>query len=329
MNIRAISPKHGLNRLFPVNKAVYHLDSPSSDTYSLGTKEDRNLTAVNNAIDSELFAKITEVPSTSSVLVAAQQNAAQSLNMGKNGYVSIIDKDGKVLVSGAQIYISKEEDFQQSGKYWVFNSNGWGYTNDGGQTVPGAATITQDAGGNIGVAINATNITTGTMYADRIKGLQLTLGSYGAGSEIPDGSILVQDAAGNPVFSADKERVTMRSAHKNQQDAWDRQIVIEDGELVGYNLDDYNQLRESCRFGPAMEGEGFFGGYIRSNNALIINSAGWFHIDVNELFVSDSGDNHAQNKTLTTTVHVDGKTLTFKHGMLIGVETDEPEPEEE
>jgi len=325
--IGAVSPKHGLNKQFPVNKVKFTLNDPTSNVYTLGDTSNDNLTAVNNAIDSEIFAKITEVPTTSSVLAAAQKNAAESLNMGKSGYVSIVDRDGKVLVSGAQIYISPTEDYTQTGKYWVYNSNGWGYTNDGGQNVIGAATIEYDAGGNIGVAINASYIVTGTMFADMIKGKTLTLGSYGIGSEIPDGSILVQDALGNPVFSADKDRVTMRSAHQNLQDMWDRQIIIEDGELVGYNLNTNNQLQESCRFGPAMEGEGFFGGYIRSNDALIINSAGWLHIDVDTLYVSDSGDDHAQNQTLTTTVHVDGKTLTFKHGILIRVENDEPDPE--
>lgn len=325
--IGAVSPKHGLNKQFPVNKVKFTLNDPTSNVYTLGDTSNDNLTAVNNAIDSEIFSKITDVPTTSSVLAAAQKNAAESLNMGKSGYVSIVDRDGKVLVSGAQIYISPTEDYTQTGKYWVYNSNGWGYTNDGGQNVIGAATIEYDAGGNINVAINASYIVTGTMFADRIKGKTLTLGSYGIDSEIPDGSILVQDAVGNPVFSADKDRVTMRSAHQNLQDVWDRQIVIEDGELIGYNLNTNNQLQESCRFGPAMEGEGFFGGYIRSNDALIINSAGWLHIDVDTLYVSDSGDDHAQNQTLTTTVHVDGKTLTFKHGMLILVENDEPDPE--
>lgn len=332
MNIRAISPKHGLNRLFPVNKAVYHLDSPSSDTYSLGTKEDRNLTAVNNAIDSELFAKITEVPSTSSVLAAAQQNAAQSLNMGKSGYVSIIDKDGKVLVSGAQLYISKEEDFQQSGKYWVYNSNGWGYTNDGGQNVLGAATISQDASGNIGVAMNATYITTGSMYADMIRGKTLTLGSYESvtprGKVVPvPGDLRVLDANGDTVFSVDQYNITFKSNYAS--DVFSRWTEFEQGELIGYCINN-NTVIETSRIGTAMQiesGTHQYGCYIDTEGHIILAARETMHINVSRLDVSDDGDEGARNTTLTTTVHVDGKTLEFKHGMLIGVENDESEEE--
>ena len=331
MNIRAISPKHGLNRLFPVNKAVYHLDSPSSDTYSLGTKEDRNLTAVNNAIDSELFAKITEVPSTSSVLAAAQQNAAQSLNMGKSGYVSIIDKDGKVLVSGAQLYISKEEDFQQSGKYWVYNSNGWGYTNDGGQNVLGAATISQDASGNIGVAINATNITTGTMYADRIKGMQLTLGSYLSDPDpeyrgLPDASIVVRAENGDTIFSVDKNNIVLKSGYS--VDTFKRWTEYEQGEIKGYYYnpqDDTTYL--TSIIGPSMRGQGFNGIYMWSNDTVIISADKHITLASSDPLTVEN-DNEI-GYSYTGTVHVDNKELKFIHGILVGVETDEPEPEPE
>lgn len=319
MNIRAISPKHGLNRLFPVNKAVYHLDSPSSDTYSLGTKEDRNLTAVNNAIDSELFAKITEVPSTSSVLAAAQQNAAQIIESSTSGYVTFLREDPNNRERVTAITISNEPWENHPTTYWKWNSGGLGYTSNGGQSYLSAITMEG--------TIHGERIIAGTVYGDRIKGGQLTLGAYG--DNTPDGSILVRDTVGNAVFSADKDSVMMRSSHQNQQDVWDRRLIFEDGELVGYNLDTNNQLRESCRFGPAMEGDGFFGGYIRSDSAIIINAGEWMHIDVNTLYISDSGDEHAQNETLTTTVNVGDKTLVFKHGMLINVETDEPEPEPE
>lgn len=335
MNIRAISPKHGLNRLFPVNKAIYHLDSPSSDTYSLGTKEDRNLTAVNNAIDSELFAKITEVPSTSSVLAAAQQNAAQSLNMGKSGYVSIIDKDGKVLVSGAQLYISKEEDFQQTGKYWVYNSNGWGYTNDGGQNVLGAATISQDASGNIGVAMNATYITTGSMYADMIRGKTLTLGSYESvtprGEVVPvPGDLRVLDSNGDTVFSVDQYNITFKSGYA--VDNFKRWTEYEQGEINGYYYDPTtDDTYLVSKIGPSMRGQGFNGIYMWSNDTVIISADNQIIINSDDPIQVEKGNGEGApvGVTITDEITVGGKRLKFIHGMLVDVNDDEPEPEPE
>jgi hypothetical protein len=251
--------------------------------------------------------------------------------MGKNGYVSIIDKDGKVLVSGAQIYISKEEDFQQSGKYWVFNSNGWGYTNDGGQTVPGAATITQDAGGNIGVAINATNITTGTMYADRIKGMQLTLGSYLSDPDpeyrgLPDASIVVRDENGDTVFSVDKNNIVFKSGYA--VDNFKRWTEYEQGEIKGYY---YNPQDDAAYLtsiiGPSMRGQGFNGIYMWSNDTVIISADNHIALASSDPLTVEN-DNEI-GYSYTGTVHVDNKELKFIHGILVNVENDEPEPEPE
>ena len=72
-----------------------------------------------------------------------------------------------------------------------------------------------------------------------------------------------------------------------------------------------------------------YGCYIDTEGHIILAARETMHINVSRLDVSDDGDEGARNTTLTTTVHVDGKTLTFKHGMLILVENDEPEPEPE
>ena len=322
MNIRAISPKHGLNRLFPVNKAVYHLDSPSSDTYSLGTKEDRNLTAVNNAIDSELFAKITEVPSTSSVLAAAQQNAAQIIESSTEGYVTLVKEGDRTK----EIIISNEPWENHPTHYWRWNNGGLGYTNNGGTSYIDA--MTSDG------QIVANAITAGTMYADMIKGKTLTLGSYHADTrpghaDPPDGSILVRDEAGNTVFSVDKNNIKFKSNYTS--DVFTRWTEFEQGELIGYCINN-DTVTETSRIGTAMQivaGTHRYGCYIDTEGHIILAARETMHINVSRLDVSDDGDQGARNTTLTTTVHVDGKTLTFKHGMLIGVETDEPEPEPE
>lgn len=316
MNIRAISPKHGLNRLFPVNKAVYHLDSPSSDTYSLGTKEDRNLTAVNNAIDSELFAKITEVPSTSSVLAAAQQNAAQIIESSTEGYVTLVKEGDRTK----EIIISKEpwDEQNRPTHYWRWNSGGMGYTADGGNTYLDA--ILSDG------SITANAITAGTMYADRIKGGELSLGAY-AGYQ--DGYLVVRDSQGNEVFRVDKNNIKFKSNYA--ADVFSRWTEFEQGELIGYCINN-NTVTETSRIGTAMQielGTHQYGCYIDTEGHIILAARETMHINVSRLDVSDDGDEGARNTTLTTTVHVDGKTLEFKHGMLIGVETDEPEPEEE
>lgn len=322
MNIRAISPKHGLNRLFPVNKAVYHLDSPSSDTYSLGTKEDRNLTAVNNAIDSELFAKITEVPSTSSVLAAAQQNAAQIIESSTEGYVTLVKEGDRTK----EIIISNEPWENHPTHYWRWNNGGLGYTNNGGASYIDAMT----ADGQI--VANA--ITAGTMYGDMIKGGTLTLGSYHADTrpghaDPPNGSILVRDYAGNTVFSADKDNVVIKSQYVN--DPFHRYITMNNGELHGY-YDGDNSTVLSSTIGLAMQietedSQNEHGIYLDTDGHMVLAARQTLHINVDRLDVSDSGDQGVRWPTQTTTVHVDGKTLEFKHGMLIGVENDESEEE--
>lgn len=318
MNIRAISPKHGLNRLFPVNKTVYHLDSPSSDTYSLGTKEDRNLTAVNNAIDSELFAKITEVPSTSSVLAAAQQNAAQIIESSTEGYVTLVKEGDRTK----EIIISNEPWENHPTHYWRWNNGGLGYTNNGGVSYIDA--MTNDG------KIVANAITAGTMYADMIKGGTLTLGSYHADTQPghadpPDGSILVRDAAGNPVFSADKNDVVIKSGYAS--DPLHRWTNFNQGEIIGY-YDDNGTVKETSRIGPAMQGQGFEGLYLHADDTVIISGGYQIHLNAQLLKVGD-GYNDTWNETYNGDVHVDGKTLRFMHGILLSVENDEPEPEPE
>lgn len=316
MNIRAISPKHGLNRLFPVNKAVYHLDSPSSDTYSLGTKEDRNLTAVNNAIDSELFAKITEVPSTSSVLAAAQQNAAQIIESSTEGYVTLVKEGDRTK----EIIISKEpwDEQNRPTHYWRWNSGGMGYTADGGHTYLDA--ILSDG------SITANSIISGTMYADRIKGGQLTLGAYS--DTTPDGSILVRDEDGNTVFSVDKNNIVLKSGYS--VDTFKRWTEYEQGEINGYYYDPDNDTTYLVsKIGPSMRGQGFNGIYVWSNDTVIISADNHIALASSDPLTVEN-DNEI-GYSYTGSVHVDNKELRFIHGILVGVETDEPEsePEEE
>lgn len=319
-NIRAISPKHGLNRPFPINKVKITLDNPSNNQYTLGDDSSSNLTAVNNAIDSELFAKITEVPTTSSVLAAAQKNAAHIIESSTEGYVTLVKEGDRTK----EIIISNEPWENHPTHYWRWNNGGLGYTNNGGASYIDA--MTNDG------KIVANAITAGSMYADMIRGKTLTLGSYASlteeGEVVPlPGDLRVLDSNGDTVFSVDQYNITFKSNYA--ADVFSRWTEFEQGELIGYCINN-NTVTETSRIGTAMQiafGTHQYGCYIDTEGHIILAARETLHINVSQLDVSDDGDQGARNTTLTTTVHVDGKTLTFKHGMLIGVENDEPDPE--
>lgn len=184
--VRCVSRPHGMDRTFPITKMEIQIDNPENTTYTLGMKETKSLTAKSSQINSEISAAIDNLPSKSEILRSAQENAKNMLLGAEGGVVKFVMNNQDQIT---QIHVQNQMDDSQVTQRWMWNINGLGYTKKvNGQWQTNVA-MTMDG------KIVADFITSGTMYADRIKGGTLTLGGNGNGN----GRLLVNDASGNTI----------------------------------------------------------------------------------------------------------------------------------
>lgn len=145
--IRVISEPHGINRNFLLTKLKIELNRPWATEITLGIDEQPSLSAQSAKVDN----KIQEA--SKSILVDASNNARQILEMATGGCVYFVYDENGVCT---EIRIMDSNDPDTAQRFWRWNINGWGYTNDGGATYKMAATMD------------------GTFFADLIKGGRLS-----------------------------------------------------------------------------------------------------------------------------------------------------------
>jgi len=147
---------------------------------------------------------LKNLPSESSILQAAKRNAlAMLLDETKGGHVVFeYDSNNEYMVA---INICDAPTIAASKKRWRWSSTGFGYMKrsaGGTETTPAWSeapiAITMDG------QIVADAVTTGTMYADRIKGGTLTLG----GASNANGKLEIKNASGSVIGSWDKDGIT-------------------------------------------------------------------------------------------------------------------------
>lgn len=169
--IRVVSEPHGMDRYFAVTKLEILLDQPENTRFTLGGEVRTSLTAISNKLNSEIQEKIETIPDakvdTSGILAQAQTNAVSAINARTNGYVTIETNTTGGIHSQA-LYVSETNPKGQ--KYWVWNSNGLAYTNNGGSTYTTAITMNGTILGNMIAAesIVGSSIAAGTITADKI-----------------------------------------------------------------------------------------------------------------------------------------------------------------
>lgn len=136
--IRVISAPHGINRDFPLKKLDIPMDQPQNATYQLGDSVKVSMTAANNKTNAEILERLSKTPDINedAILKAAQDNAAALMDQHLNGYVTLTtDEHGS-----NELYVSEGRPlFNEDGSYaynrfWRWNMNGLGYTDDGGVT---------------------------------------------------------------------------------------------------------------------------------------------------------------------------------------------------
>lgn len=182
--VRVVSSPHGLDRYFPVAKMTIPLDKPEEAVYELGTTVKQTLTSTARKQNSDVLARMAKLPTPSSILASAQDNASQLIRSATNGYVTLVQRDGRTQ----EILISDTPDYETSGaRVWRWNVNGLGYSSNGYNGNYNLA-MTMDG------AIVADVITTGHLNADRIYGGTLTLG----GSANGNGLFVLNDSSGQP-----------------------------------------------------------------------------------------------------------------------------------
>lgn len=220
-----VSSVHGLNKLFPVTELSITIGDVSDNKFTLGYKTEQTLSGVVSSTNDEIFAKLNQVPSRSSILESARENATQLINNAISG-IFMLEQDENGTNIGFRI--SNVPDWDADGaKGWRFNIGGLGYFGDGFDQ-PVTLALTGEDGG-----IVANCITTGTMYADRIKGGTLTIGGYNN----DDGVILVRNSNSDTICRFDNTGAVIHGEiyADNSDGYWMR---IADGSITG-GKDDY------------------------------------------------------------------------------------------
>lgn len=197
--IRVISRPHGLDRMFPVTKLEIPLDHPENTQFKMGDSVQVSLTSVNNQTNSDVLAKIENLPKAHSILKEAKENATEIMKMATTGYITITQDE----YGSETLYISNVRDYTKADKLWKWNMNGLGYSNDGGKTF--GLAITMDG------SIVADYVNTGILNADVIR------------------TGVLRDTAGNFILDMASGKLTMKKGSINIGDNF---IVDEQGNLT-------------------------------------------------------------------------------------------------
>lgn len=130
--IKVVSEPHGIDRYFMLTKLEMDLDHPASTKITLGKDERLSLSAQTAKAEATLDRQPTQI------MVGASENARQILDSATDGAIQILyDQNGVAY----EMRINNSQNPETATKWWRYNSGGWGYTDDGGQTYTVAATM--------------------------------------------------------------------------------------------------------------------------------------------------------------------------------------------
>ena len=129
--IRVVSEPHGIDRNFLLSKLDIDLDHPANTKITLG--QDLRLSL--SARAAQLGQVVERQPTQ--IMVNASENARQILDSATDGAIQILYNSSGVAY---ELRINNSQDPSTATKWWRYNSGGWGFTADGGQTYTTAAT---------------------------------------------------------------------------------------------------------------------------------------------------------------------------------------------
>ena len=216
--LRCISEPHGMDHTFPVTQMDIRLDRPDDSIFTLGTEVNLTLTQANSKINQNVLTKIDQIPSKSSILKAAKENAFDILMGTDGGYVRFekyapsdphYDPNNPDVIHS--IVISDGPTDEESLHKWMWTEGGLGHMHR--DTYQDDWVPTYDDGhGELDVAITMDGTITcnalngGKIYGQYIEGGEIH-GAYiestaGSGStltqvEISGGLLNVYDSRNN------------------------------------------------------------------------------------------------------------------------------------
>lgn len=168
--IHVKSEPHNINKYLPITKLEIPLNDPANMQVTIGIDETKNLTQSNAEMNESLLAKIGAIPSASTLLQNAYEDAANLINAATGGYITI--EQNEQGTATAQFIVSNVpyDQIDLATNVWLWNVNGlchvksWPPT---GQDMNLA--LTMDG------SIVADRMTTGTLRAIQIVGCDLTV----------------------------------------------------------------------------------------------------------------------------------------------------------
>lgn len=129
--IRVISEPHGIDRYFLLSKLDIDLDHPANTKIQLGEDKRLSLSARSAKLSDDIERQAT------SIQVSASENARMILDNATDGAIQILYNQDRVAY---ELRINNSQNPDTATKWWRYNSGGWGFTADGGQTYTTAAT---------------------------------------------------------------------------------------------------------------------------------------------------------------------------------------------
>ena len=130
--IRVVSEPHGLDRTFLLTKLQIDLNHPGDTQVTLGHDERLSLSKQT----AQAAAKIEQAKTE--IIATASENTRQILDAATDGAIQILYNENGVAY---ELRINNSQNPATATKWWRYNSAGWGYTADGGQTYTIAATM--------------------------------------------------------------------------------------------------------------------------------------------------------------------------------------------
>ena len=194
MNVPFYSPPHGIaygSFALPCTKMTIKLDSPEDNEYTLGYSSPNQISDTQSNVSADISHLMEQMPAMSATLASAKQNATEMLDAFANAgrVVFVKSPNNSNEITEILIYTGSDDPAQAT-KRWRWNMGGLGYQEYNSDTGKWVTLDAMDANGNI----VADRVTTGSMYADRIRGGSLILGTQGTNSSDPTpGNIQVYD----------------------------------------------------------------------------------------------------------------------------------------
>lgn len=168
--IHVKSEPHGIDKYLPITKLEIPLNDPANMQVTIGIDETKNLTESNAEMNESLLAKIGAIPSSSTLLQNAYEDAANLINAATGGYITIVQNESGTETAEFVVSDVPFDDIEHAHNLWVWNVNGLCHSN--AYPISGSSlnvAITMDG------QIVADRMTTGTLRAIQIVGCDMTV----------------------------------------------------------------------------------------------------------------------------------------------------------